>query len=63
MLYRYNSIGAYGQSKLANILHANELARRFKVRIVLLLDHVASYRYIFFGATLYLELFQLRYVY
>ena len=26
----YNSIGAYGQSKLANILHANELARRFK---------------------------------
>ncbi|EAZ10151.1 hypothetical protein OsI_32466 [Oryza sativa Indica Group] len=28
--HRYNSIGAYGQSKLANILHANELARRFK---------------------------------
>uniref|UniRef100_A0ACD5ZU10 Uncharacterized protein n=2 Tax=Avena sativa TaxID=4498 RepID=A0ACD5ZU10_AVESA len=26
----YGSIGAYGQSKLANILHANELARRFK---------------------------------
>ncbi|XP_062199342.1 short-chain dehydrogenase TIC 32, chloroplastic-like isoform X2 [Phragmites australis] len=26
----YNSIGAYGQSKLATILHANELARRFK---------------------------------
>ncbi|KAF0911501.1 hypothetical protein E2562_011146 [Oryza meyeriana var. granulata] len=26
----YNTIGAYGQSKLANILHANELARRFK---------------------------------
>ncbi|GJM99609.1 hypothetical protein PR202_ga16729 [Eleusine coracana subsp. coracana] len=26
----YSSIGAYGQSKLANILHANELARRFK---------------------------------
>ncbi|KAL5201463.1 hypothetical protein ABZP36_035817 [Zizania latifolia] len=26
----YNSIGAYGQSKLANILHANELARKFK---------------------------------
>lgn len=27
---RYNTIGAYGQSKLANILHANELARRLK---------------------------------
>ncbi|KAM7494272.1 hypothetical protein LguiB_028881 [Lonicera macranthoides] len=26
----YNSIYAYGQSKLANILHANELARRLK---------------------------------
>ncbi|GJN34712.1 hypothetical protein PR202_gb23401 [Eleusine coracana subsp. coracana] len=26
----YSSIRAYGQSKLANILHANELARRFK---------------------------------
>lgn len=26
----YSSIGAYGQSKLANILHANELARRFE---------------------------------
>ncbi|XP_073011618.1 short-chain dehydrogenase TIC 32, chloroplastic-like [Typha latifolia] len=26
----YNSIGAYGQSKLSNILHANELSRRFK---------------------------------
>ncbi|PIN01647.1 Dehydrogenases with different specificities (related to short-chain alcohol dehydrogenases) [Handroanthus impetiginosus] len=26
----YNSILAYGQSKLANILHANELARRLK---------------------------------
>ncbi len=28
---RYNTIYAYGQSKLANILHANELARRLKV--------------------------------
>ncbi|KAK3434339.1 hypothetical protein EUGRSUZ_D01838 [Eucalyptus grandis] len=28
--YRYSSIQAYGQSKLANILHANELARRLK---------------------------------
>ncbi|GJN34708.1 hypothetical protein PR202_gb23396 [Eleusine coracana subsp. coracana] len=27
----YSKMGAYGQSKLANILHANELARRFKV--------------------------------
>jgi len=27
---RYNSIYAYGQSKLSNILHANELARRLK---------------------------------
>nr|XP_051195063.1 short-chain dehydrogenase TIC 32, chloroplastic-like isoform X7 [Lolium perenne] len=26
----YSTFGAYGQSKLANILHANELARRFK---------------------------------
>ncbi|KAL3342119.1 hypothetical protein AABB24_026241 [Solanum stoloniferum] len=26
----YNSYGAYGQSKLANILHANELTRRLK---------------------------------
>ncbi|KAM0847888.1 hypothetical protein ACQ4PT_049022 [Festuca glaucescens] len=26
----YGTFGAYGQSKLANILHANELARRFK---------------------------------
>ncbi|VAI00558.1 unnamed protein product [Triticum turgidum subsp. durum] len=26
----YSTIAAYGQSKLANILHANELARRFK---------------------------------
>ncbi|XP_047080510.1 short-chain dehydrogenase TIC 32, chloroplastic-like [Lolium rigidum] len=26
----YSASGAYGQSKLANILHANELARRFK---------------------------------
>ncbi|XP_068502744.1 short-chain dehydrogenase TIC 32, chloroplastic-like isoform X7 [Phaseolus vulgaris] len=27
----YNSLSAYGQSKLANVLHANELARRLKV--------------------------------
>ncbi|KAK1266938.1 hypothetical protein QJS04_geneDACA000388 [Acorus gramineus] len=26
----YNQIGAYGQSKLANILHVNELTRRFE---------------------------------
>ncbi|KAJ4785100.1 NAD(P)-binding Rossmann-fold superfamily protein [Rhynchospora pubera] len=26
----YNTISAYGQSKLSNILHANELSRRFK---------------------------------
>ncbi|CAM0949258.1 unnamed protein product [Alopecurus aequalis] len=30
VLCRYGAFGAYGQSKLANILHANELARRFK---------------------------------
>ncbi|RVW41999.1 hypothetical protein CK203_092888 [Vitis vinifera] len=34
---RYSSLFAYGQSKLANVLHANELARRFKV-LDLLLD-------------------------
>ncbi|RZC72649.1 hypothetical protein C5167_048126 [Papaver somniferum] len=28
--HKYNSWGAYGQSKLANILHANELSRRLK---------------------------------
>ncbi|TXG70947.1 hypothetical protein EZV62_005882 [Acer yangbiense] len=28
---RYNSLGAYGQSKLANILHANELSKRLKL--------------------------------
>ncbi|CAA0834358.1 NAD(P)-binding Rossmann-fold superfamily protein [Striga hermonthica] len=27
---RYNSLTAYGQSKLANVLHANEVARRLK---------------------------------
>ncbi|KAM0039036.1 putative very-long-chain 3-oxoacyl-CoA reductase [Helianthus debilis subsp. tardiflorus] len=27
----YNALSAYGQSKLANVLHANELARRLKV--------------------------------
>ncbi|XP_075650672.1 short-chain dehydrogenase TIC 32, chloroplastic-like isoform X2 [Castanea sativa] len=27
---RYNGLSAYGQSKLANILHANELSRRLK---------------------------------
>ncbi|KAE9621048.1 putative very-long-chain 3-oxoacyl-CoA reductase [Lupinus albus] len=27
----YNSLSAYGQSKLGNVLHANELARRLKV--------------------------------
>ncbi|KAM0861013.1 hypothetical protein ACQ4PT_046169 [Festuca glaucescens] len=28
----YGTFGVYGQSKLANILHAHELARRFKVQ-------------------------------
>ncbi|KAG6468562.1 hypothetical protein ZIOFF_073250 [Zingiber officinale] len=32
--HRYSSIGAYGQSKLANILHANELTKCFKLRVV-----------------------------
>lgn len=30
-IYRYNSVYAYGQSKLANILHANDLAKRLQV--------------------------------
>lgn len=30
-LCSYNTIQAYGQSKLCNILHATELARQFKV--------------------------------
>lgn len=30
-MYRYNCLSAYGQSKLANVLHANELARRLQV--------------------------------
>ena len=33
VMYRYNSLSAYGQSKLANVLHANELARRLKVLV------------------------------
>ncbi|XP_038982728.1 short-chain dehydrogenase TIC 32, chloroplastic-like [Phoenix dactylifera] len=31
----YNSYLAYGQSKLVNILHANELSRHFKALLVL----------------------------
>lgn len=31
-MYSYNGFRAYSQSKLANILHANELARRLKVK-------------------------------
>lgn len=34
-LCRYSSFAAYGQSKLANILHANELAKRLKVYCLL----------------------------
>ena len=30
-IYRYNSLYAYGQSKLANILHAKELAKRLQL--------------------------------
>uniref|UniRef100_M1BAJ1 Short-chain dehydrogenase n=1 Tax=Solanum tuberosum TaxID=4113 RepID=M1BAJ1_SOLTU len=30
MILRYNGLSAYGQSKLANVLHANELARHLK---------------------------------
>lgn len=32
ILASYNGLSAYGQSKLANILHASELARQLKVR-------------------------------
>ena len=35
-LYRYSSLSAYGQPKLANVLHANELARRLKVSVILM---------------------------
>lgn len=31
LLFRYSSFFAYCQSKLANVLHANELARLLKV--------------------------------
>ena len=31
VLFSFNTIYAYGQSKLANILDANELAKRLKV--------------------------------
>ena len=31
LLYSYSSWPAYGQSKLSNILHANELTKRLKV--------------------------------
>ncbi|GAU24591.1 hypothetical protein TSUD_289520 [Trifolium subterraneum] len=34
--HRYNSLSAYGQSKLANVLHANELSRHLKVGFVCL---------------------------
>lgn len=33
--YSYSSMYAYGQTKLANILHANELTRRLKVCVIL----------------------------
>ncbi|KAI3808153.1 hypothetical protein L1987_24099 [Smallanthus sonchifolius] len=32
----YNALSAYGQSKLANVLHANELARRLKALLTYL---------------------------
>lgn len=35
MMHRYSSLSAYGQSKLANVLHANELARRLQVLFLL----------------------------
>lgn len=34
-IYRYKPLIAYAHSKLANILHANELAKRFQVHIFL----------------------------
>ncbi|CAI9092262.1 OLC1v1027456C2 [Oldenlandia corymbosa var. corymbosa] len=34
----YNCLSAYGQSKLANVLHANELARHLKVSDLLVLE-------------------------
>jgi len=33
--FSYSDKKAYGQSKLANILHANELSRRLKVLLLL----------------------------
>ncbi|XP_054786943.1 short-chain dehydrogenase TIC 32, chloroplastic-like isoform X2 [Prosopis cineraria] len=39
----YNSLSAYGQSKLANVLHANELARLLKkISLGSIAGHVAS---------------------
>ena len=40
LVYSYSNWRAYGQSKLANILHANELARRLKVHRLLLYSGV-----------------------
>nr|XP_023886829.1 short-chain dehydrogenase TIC 32, chloroplastic-like isoform X8 [Quercus suber] len=34
----YSSFAAYGQSKLSNVLHANELARTIKVLLIRLVD-------------------------
>lgn len=45
-LYRYNSVFAYGQSKLANILHANELSRQLKVFKIISLNSADLFSYL-----------------
>lgn len=45
--FRYSDKKAYGQSKLANILHAKELARRLKVNGVAIEQLAFNFEYQF----------------
>lgn len=47
--FSYSSLGAYGQSKLANILHANELTKHLKVGFFVIINSslfICSYMHI-----------------